>query len=692
MRYPHLFLRTLPLFLSATLSLADAPSVDEQRSGWQYRRSVKFPSAETGADRGFAALGVLPEVAGRAQPGLADLRLVNAEGREVPYVVDRAVEKGVARVWAGRLIDTRREAKRRTVWTLDLGEPATFDAIALEVPEENFAKRFKAEISTDKETWLPVRQDAGIFDQPWGPFRVHHTRIELSEGVVARYLRLSADDGGRSRPVELRGASAIAGRRVPGARWSREIALSPAPPPASKGHGVSRYRLELRPAVPFDEITIRVDDPGFCRRTRLYEVREVNGKRREIALGEGTLYRLRLKEEALDGEALTLHVQKPQGGALVLEVDDGDSPPLRNPRAEVSAIAERLLFPALEQELSMYYGNEATRAPVYDLEALRISLGLGSGFALATSGPEVANPRFRSVPPLQFAPASGAPVVVSDWRALRRMPLSGREDLYTFTLRAEDLALLRGDYGDLRIANASDRQVPYILENAAFEERVPLVLEASRRQGTDRSGRTLSRYRLSAKDSLSGKPLLLRLRGLELQFSEPFFSRPARVLAPSPRGSRERDRVLFSGILARAALQGAALVVPLDGLPVQELTLEIDEGDNAPLGRPQARGIVDVPRVVFKGTAGTYRVLLGNPQAGTPRYDIASLGQDVLAYSALVTQAGPLEANPSYRRHATDYFAETPPTVLLWVTLLLAIVALLALTLRILQRPGGPVA
>jgi hypothetical protein len=248
--------------------------------------------------------------------------------------------------------------------------------------------------------------------------------------------------------------------------------------------------------------------------------------------------------------------------------------------------------------------------------------------------------------------------------------------------------MLRGDLGDLRIANEKDLQLPYILEGRAFEEHVPLSIEAiPTKRG---SHETLSRYRLGARDSLRGQPLPLPIRGLELQFSEPFFSRPVRVLAP-PRGrAREHERVLLTGILSRGAFDTSPIVLPLGGFPEAELGLEIDEGDNAPLAMPQARGIVDVPRVVFKGDRGTYRILLGNRRAETPRYDIGSLKQDVLAYSALVTPAGPLEANPAFKRGLGDYFADTSNTPLLWITLVIAVLALLALARRIVQQPEPP--
>jgi hypothetical protein len=198
-----------------------------------------------------------------------------------------------------------------------------------------------------------------------------------------------------------------------------------------------------------------------------------------------------------------------------------------------------------------------------------------------------------------------------------------------------------------------------------------------------------------ARDETSGKPLTLPFTAIELRFAEGFFTRDARLVAPPLPGPRQTDRVLFQGALTRSANASASqppvpLVLGLGGRGETEMTLEIHEGDNQPLTLLEAAGVVRVPRLAFKAAPAAYRVLLGNRDATPPRYDIASLRQEILAYSALGTQAGAAEANPSFRRMASDYFKDAPPTVLLWATLVAAVLGLLFLTVRILKQPAAP--
>jgi hypothetical protein len=230
------------------------------------------------------------------------------------------------------------------------------------------------------------------------------------------------------------------------------------------------------------------------------------------------------------------------------------------------------------------------------------------------------------------------------------------------------------------------RQLPYILEADASEERVELVAEREPRNGRGSETPT-SRYRLAAAGSNAGRAPALPLRALELEFDAAFFSRAARVLEPA-RGSRGPERVVFAGVLARQAAEATgALRVALDGAYVDSLRLEVEEGDNAPLTLVRAAGVVRVPRVVFKASAGRYRLLLGNPEATPPRYDLASLRREVLSYSAVALRAGAAEDNLAQRGSLWGRLRAAPPTLLLWSALGGAVVVLLLLTARILRQP-----
>jgi hypothetical protein len=287
---------------------------------------------------------------------------------------------------------------------------------------------------------------------------------------------------------------------------------------------------------------------------------------------------------------------------------------------------------------------------------------------------------------MQFVAPHGAPLEARQWKMARALTLPRVEDIYTVTLAANDLSVLRPDLGDLRVIGSAGRQIPFILEASIAESEVALRIEPDTRPEKRGQRGAASRYRLTVADA-DGKPMLLPLQQLRLSIAESFFSRPATLTAPS-RDPRHGDSVLFSGQLSRHAGQRGLVSLTLDGQRHDTLFLQIEDGDNAPLTLEKARATVMVPRVVFKlkPEEDNYHLLLGNEQAQPPRYDIQALRREVLAYSAVPASLGPLEANAAYRRFAADYFKSAPPTLLLWGVLLVAVAGLLALTVRLLKK------
>ncbi|MCU0243138.1 MAG: hypothetical protein MUF51_12045, partial [Vicinamibacteria bacterium] len=338
-------------------------------------------------------------------------------------------------------------------------------------------------------------------------------------------------------------------------------------------------------------------------------------------------------------------------------------------------------------DLTLYYGNPATRAPVYDLASLEPRLSLSKDFRAVHIGEEQANPRWAQAPPLAFATQMGARINTSEWRHMRVVAIARGDDLYTLSLTASDVSRLRPELGDLRVVSDDDRQVPYILALRAASERVPLQIQ---KVAASRTDARVSRYRLGFAAPIEAGAAL-PWESLEIAIREGFFSRPARltVAGQSSRG-RAQERVLYAGLIARKDTAETTIRLDLDGAPYSELFFEIDEGDNAPLTLQRAHAWVPVPRVAFKARAGEYRLLLGNDNARPPQYDLAALRGEVLAYSAVPITAQPLALNPTFRRRATDYFRKTPPALWLWVTLVSAVVVLLLLTVRILKQPLPP--
>lgn len=656
----------LALGVAAAIATAPAP----ERFAWRYSRPVSVDSS------GLAVLPLPPELMSHCRPGLSDLRLVGGDHQEVAYLLENAVPRQAATSFQATLADTHRtvsgppdDERGETSYVGDLGLARTFDTVSLEVPRQDFEKRVKLEASVDQNQWTLLRADAGVFDGIWGG-RIHRTVIPLGGLTTARYLRLTLGDRRGSPPLRITGLTVTSSRTIPGEEWRRDVALR-----STGASRPSRYRIDVARRFPIEKLEIEADDPAFSREVRVIESSEKDGGRVEKVLGQTWLYRLRLREPGLTGEERVVRLREAPGdGELLLEVVDRDSPPLRNPRGIASGAVVQMVFPATPGTVTLFYGNDATRAPLYDLESLKWQVSLSGGLSPAKLGEETENSTYKRTEPLPFAAPRGSPVEVARWQSVRRVRI-GETDICALTLAPTDLSGSRVDLGDVRLVGDDGGQVPYLMEPGPSQavaldvETLPAV----------RKGQVVSPYGLKAP---GGRPL--PILSLELSFGEPFFDRPARLLA----GTDEHP--LFSGTLsrrpAREGGEAPPLSIPLDGTRNGALKLEIQDGDNARLTLLRGTARVRVPRLVFKAQPGAYRLLLGNPEATPPVYELTSLRQEVLAYSARIVEAEPAEPNPSFHRSVGDYVRAAPPTAVLWVVLVAAVAMLLFLTARVLRQ------
>ena len=662
------------LVLAALLVAADNP-VDAERAAWRYRRAVTTAGSES-----LASVVLPPELSAKAAPMSRDLRLVDETGREVPYLLDWTSEREGLATWRVDVKDVRREKEEarqtsaiRSLWTLDLGEPRTFTDLALQVPDVAFAWHVRVEAS-DGRGFEVIQPDAALFDQTWNNERVRRTEIRFEAPVTARYLRITARSASDSRALEIEGALVTLRRRLRGDAWSMNVTADKAAAPQGSGARITRYRLNAASLLPFDEVEIVCDDTAFSRRARLVEESGAFGKKTETRLGEGSIFRLRASDVVIAGESVRIPARSGSGGDLYLEIDDAGSPPLRGLRVRLHGSRVRLVFPVSSRSLTLYYGNEGTRAPSYDIEGLRPRLAQAMGTTAAEIGPEEANPLFKRDPPLRFAATLGAPLDPSKWRRERAIRRITEEDVYTIALRAEDLASLRPDLADLRVVNDENKQVPFLIDPDFADERLPLKVQ---RQATGPPHRSL--YRLGPAEALHGEPP--RVSRLEIEVSDAFFERPARILNPTNPAQREMP---FSFTLSRKPPSSAPLVLGTSA-PLDVMTLEVDDGDNAPLDLRSAVAIVRVPRIVFKAAPGSLRLLLGNRGAEAPRYDIAGLRSELLAYSAIAAHAGALGDNKGSRPSLLSGFGTAPRGAVVWAAIILALVALVGLTLKTLK-------
>lgn len=718
-----LLLPALTAALGLSVSRAEPISGDAAQSSFPQRRTISVRG--TPAD-GFAVVALPPELVSSAPDG--SYRLIRSDGREVPYVVTRDAGESKDRRYTGQLIDTRHETEQ-TVWVVDLATVRRFESLELNIPQQFFRRRVTVEASDEQNgPFRVIARDVGIFDLPWQNApggHLHYTTIRFPQSERARYLRFQISTRWRwFRALSLQGVTAVQHLSRPGSQWTMAAPLIPMPAPSLSKHGkehdsghLSLYRLDLPPGLAFQQVQLAARDPGFVRTTRLLEAEGLSsaaasqGKLKVLA--EGTLFRIaegpvpsapkkgekseQFDDEPVTGESLSLNVEEAPGrGVLVLEVANGDSPALTELTATVSGYGSRLIFPVgpagpsaasghstASQQYSLYYGSETARPRDYDLAKLTSSLARLSTLLPATLGPKEANPRFQKAQPLPAVPTTGSPLTTASYRMQRSVIMNDGVELYSLQLSPIDLAYLRSDLGDLRVVDPTDQQVPYVLVPHAIETRTELQVTAEP-TGVDK----ISRFRVSLRHN--NQSLLIPMDALELSVSSSFYRRSVRVREVRTEATPYAS-VLCSATILRLSEEDAGLHrLPLPGHPVRELILEVDNGDNPPLEIPQVLGVVAVPRVIYKGDAQkAYRLLIGNPTAQSPTYDLASLSSVLIEYPSRLAELGELTSNTGYRPPG-NYFQEGRMNLVLLGVLLLCVVVLLLLSLRLVRAPHAP--
>lgn len=608
-----------------------------------------------------------------ATGGLSDLRMYDDAGREVPYLLVRPERREDPRIPARPIPISTKGKDSTSGFEIDLGAARRVDLLQVAGLPAPFLKRLRLEGSGDRARWTLLVAEGTLFDLP------HERLTQLELAFLPgdyRYLRLTWDDrfsGRMPRPGDV----------------LVRVAQSPAPPtppltvalpferrPSEPGK--SRYMVRLPGAhLPIAALLLTVSDSNVLRVARVTEARLTGDDVTPAVLGSATLRRASLG--GLMASALEIPIDAPAESRVELTIDDGDNPPLA--LSGVSAIFAGLPFILFEARttvaLRARYGAPALAAPRYDLEALRDS-ALTLRTATARWGDVLRLQPSDAAAATAGLPSGGAPIDITRFRWSR-----GFRDTTPglATVRLDAAALAHSRLSDLRIADPSGRQVPYLFEHldGPLTDSLPAA-ERLPRADTLVGGGFTSRYRIHLPyDSLPDARMVLRT-------SARVFRRRIRVEVPYADNTRRSGsmRTIAFAEWAHADPDTPAppLTLALPRLGRDEAQLVVDDGDNETL--PLLAPVLLLPgyelRFLTDGTGGLH-LLYGRRDLDTPRYDIALLGPRLVGVSATEAVLEPEGA-------ATAGGTSTMPGRIFWGVLIGAVLILLALIVRLVKH--GP--
>jgi hypothetical protein len=618
----------------------------------------------------------------RGLDGLADLRLVDAGGRDVPYLL---VYPGTADPgWQDGTvlpIDTVRD--KSSGFEVDLGTLASVDALHVEGIPPPFLKRLVLEGSGDRQRWTVLDDEGTLFDLPQEALK--QVSVPFAAGTY-RYLRVTWNDTNSGRVPLPRSARARLADATTAATPATRVEVTIEPRPSEPGR--SRYRVRL-PAgrLPAVALVLEVGGGHVYRAAAVYESALQGTAAAPLEMGRATLSRI-VREGAV-AEDLRVPIRRPRDVQLELSIEDGNNPPLDVRRVWVE-LAELpwIYFEAPGGDITARYGTAGVTAPRYDLEAARSTIRIGDVADARWGDPVPATPTGTADAPEVRRPQPGPAIDLSGYRYQRT--LSSAPGLAVVALDAALLAHSRGPdagFADLRIVDADDRQIPYLLERLQEQLSVPVAVE--RTEATAREltgeGRNLSVYAL--RPPVGGLPA----SSLVIETSGRLFTRGVRVGLQRPPDRSHRDAWFQEVAAARwthTDEEGsrASLSLRLPAADDQPLVLVIDEGDNSPLPVTSARLLLPAYRLRFYAPEGPARLVYGSETQGPPQYDFELLATRILGAEATEVSLG------EERGLGGGSSAEGPQLLsprVFWAGLAVAVLVLGALIVRMLRTREG---
>ena len=627
-------------------------------SAWQQRADLAVP------EPGLMEVSLAPAVLDAARPGFEDLRLVDPQGVELPFLVQRLVPEPAV----FRAVRTFRATLQPNTTTLELetGQAVPVDAVRLETPERGFLKAVRLEGSADGRQYQLVGEGIPLFVQAG----VSELTVRFPPERWA-WLRLTLDDE-RSAPVVFTGAkvqtAGAATPLIPVETVVRSIEPS--------GHD-TRIALNLGAANLFvAEIELATPDTWFQREVVVHALSMVEDGLRETEIGRGLIYSVDLGTGDPARRQTIVLARQVLSRELILLIRNLDSPPLTVSGVLVRRRPVQLTFQARESgRHQLFVGNAQCPAPRYDLAGLGGQL---SGVARRQLTPGILedNPAYRAP---EILPGLGDVAALLDtgpWRFRRSVEITtpGPQQL---ELDLEVLSRARSDLGDLRLARA-DHQVPYLIERTSITRPVtPGVVLAPEPKRP-----SLSRWKLEL--SGTNQPLT-RLEGYA---DNPLFRRQVRLweeVADGRGGKRVRE-------LGRADWQRtpesspSVFALDLVASPLSDtLFLETDNGDNPMLELGGFRMFHPVTRLVFKATE-PLDLYYGHPTARMPRYDLALVARQLLSADRMTAVLGLTEMLKAPGWTEGEVLTGLRAWIF-WGILALVVLGLLVIMARLLPKP-----
>ncbi len=333
------------------------------------------------APASIAKLILTPDIYDAVRPDLGDIRLVDAHGEQVPYVLVKPKDTTEERKYELAVINRSTNADRAAMVTLDFGKKVVKNSIEVMTRGNNFRRAVKVEGSNDNIEFFTLVEHAYVFAVTYNR---QFEQVDLQKNDY-RYLRITVWPMAteEKNPVidEVR---AFKIEKSFAERHPVQMALIEHSEDEKSNSSIYVYDVVYR-RLPISEIEFDVADDSFYRyvtvegrdaQTREVKVYSEDNRQRTKTVEvkweriiSSTIYRY-TEANGQKRERLVLRI--PSGRRvhryLKITISNYDDRPVVVKSASAKMIAHKIVFKNMDNVAStLYVGSESARTPGYDL-------------------------------------------------------------------------------------------------------------------------------------------------------------------------------------------------------------------------------------------------------------------------------------------------------------------------------------
>jgi hypothetical protein len=334
--------------------------------------------------RMYCRLVLTPQVYDKALEDLADIRLANAAGEQIPYVLAEPADVTRTVKYEPTIINRSTGEENQAMLTLDFGQQLVKDSIEVVTGGDNFRRPVKVEGSNDNVNFFTLVKEAFVF-AIGDKYKSRFSKVDLPANDY-RYLRISVQpmtSQGRSPVIEQ--VNAFKTEKILAERVPVELILLKQTEDANTNSSIYVFDTGFK-NLSVTELELNVAEDSFYRYVTL-EGRDQETKTVKICgednrerfedveeswkhITRGTIYRYST-EEGESRKNVVLHI--PSGSRfyryLKVSIMNYDDKPVTISRVRAELLPAQLIFETGENgELMLFFGSESAKGPRYDIK------------------------------------------------------------------------------------------------------------------------------------------------------------------------------------------------------------------------------------------------------------------------------------------------------------------------------------